>query len=59
MQQLPGRPEPVLIDELDDGNQLLQLFSNGVRSARSHRSYDAFKAVRNGFQFFTVVLHRR
>src|SRR3954466_3917742 len=24
VQQLPGRPKPVLIDELDDGNQLFQ-----------------------------------
>ena len=25
VQQLPGRPEPILIDELNDGDQLLQL----------------------------------
>ena len=49
MQQLPGWPQPVLIDELDDGDQFLQLVFQG-RTGQHDRigTIDAFQgACRN------------
>ena len=54
MQQLPGRPQPMLIDELDDGNQLLQLVLQ--RRTGEHDRVGAVDALqgarRNGVPVF-------
>ena len=55
VQQLPGRPQPVLIDELDDGNQLFQLVLQGCPG--QHDRVGAVDALQGARRDGVPVLH--
>ena len=55
VQQLPGRPQPMLIDELDDGDQFLELVFQ--RRAGQHDRIGAIDALQGARRNRVPVLH--